>query len=83
MLEPARVLRPAITEKRLSETGCSGAPTFTSALSVRSSDRYASRSSGADTVVEVPPANWTAGVYAAGTRLCLSKDLVSSGVTYP
>lgn len=32
---------------------------------------------------EVPPANWTAGVYAAGTRLCLSKDLVSSGVTYP
>ncbi|MGW0501041.1 hypothetical protein ACWD0Z_38145, partial [Streptomyces sp. NPDC003007] len=30
---------------------------------------------------EVPPANWTAGVYAAGTRLCLSKDLVSSGVT--
>ncbi|MGW3652033.1 hypothetical protein, partial [Streptomyces sp. NPDC000878] len=31
---------------------------------------------------EVPPANWTAGVYAAGTRLCLSKDLVSSGVTY-
>lgn len=32
---------------------------------------------------EVPPANWTAGVYAAGTRFCLSKDLVSSGVTYP
>ncbi|MFE2492382.1 hypothetical protein ACFXGR_56520, partial [Streptomyces mirabilis] len=33
-------------------------------------------------IIEVPPANWTAGVYAAGTRLCLSKDLVSSGVTY-
>lgn len=32
---------------------------------------------------EVPPANWTAGVYAAGTRFCLSKDLVSRGVTYP
>ncbi|MFE9813245.1 hypothetical protein ACFYRF_43415, partial [Streptomyces sp. NPDC005548] len=31
---------------------------------------------------EVPPANWTAGVYAAGTRFCLSKDLVSRGVTY-
>ncbi|MET7457224.1 phosphotransferase [Streptomyces sp. NPDC005574] len=34
-------------------------------------------------LLEVPPANWTAGVYAAGTRLCLSKDLVPSGVTYP
>ncbi|MDQ1032959.1 SRSO17 transposase [Streptomyces umbrinus] len=32
---------------------------------------------------EVPPANWTAGVYAAGARFCLSRDLVSSGVTYP
>jgi hypothetical protein len=40
---------------------------------------------GPDSVeqAEVPPANWTAGVYAAGTRFCLSKDLVSSGVTYP
>jgi hypothetical protein len=41
---------------------------------------YAERRSGPG---EVPPANWTAGVYAAGTRLCLSRDLVSSGVTYP
>ena len=32
---------------------------------------------------EVPPGPWTAGVYAAGVRSCLSKVLVSSGVTYP
>lgn len=31
---------------------------------------------------EVPPASWAAGVYAAGARFCLSRDLVSSGVTY-
>ncbi|MFD5989626.1 ImmA/IrrE family metallo-endopeptidase [Streptomyces cyaneofuscatus] len=32
---------------------------------------------------EVPAVDWTAGVYAAGVRFCLSRDLVSSGVTYP
>ncbi|MGY5036131.1 hypothetical protein ACWC9U_36095, partial [Streptomyces sp. 900116325] len=31
---------------------------------------------------EVPPAHWTTGVYAAGMRFCLSRYLVSSGVTY-
>ena len=37
----------------------------------------------ARTTSEVPPGSWTAGVYAAGVRSCLSKVLVSSGVTYP
>ncbi|MFM9701068.1 hypothetical protein [Streptomyces europaeiscabiei] len=50
---------------------------------VASNARYLWISPGWNAEGEVPPANWTAGVYAAGTRLCLSKDLVSSGVTYP
>jgi integrase len=33
--------------------------------------------------IEVPPGSWTAGIYAAGVRSCLSKVLVSSGVMYP
>jgi len=50
MPEPARALRPRITEKRFSETGSSGAPTLTKAPSVFSRDRYWSRLSGAETV---------------------------------
>ncbi|WP_331756053.1 helix-turn-helix domain-containing protein [Streptomyces sp. NBC_01643] len=38
---------------------------------------------GGDLAAEVPPGSWTAGAYAAGVRSCLSKVLVSSGVTYP
>jgi hypothetical protein len=30
---------------------------------------------------EVPPCTWTAGVYAAGVRSCVTSALVSSGVT--
>jgi transposase len=30
---------------------------------------------------EVPPCTWTAGVYAAGVRFCVTSALVSSGVT--
>ncbi|WP_392676661.1 transposase [Streptomyces sp. LN785] len=49
------------------------------AVSVREwADHYGPR-----THSEVPPGSWTAGVYAAGVRSCLSKVLVSSGVTYP
>ncbi|MDX3315046.1 transposase, partial [Streptomyces sp. ME08-AFT2] len=45
------------------------------------SDRAAAQA--VRTRIEVPPGPWTAGVYAAGVRSCLSKVLVSSGVTYP
>lgn len=51
-----------ISVKRLRATGSSGAPTFTSAPSVRSRERNAPKSSGAETVEmirsKVPASSW-------------------------